>query len=157
MSADVSFTLPTVAATEQLASTVARELIEGDTLLLSGPIGAGKTTFARALIAALLTEAEEIPSPTFTLIQTYDTPNFEIWHCDLYRLTHVNELVELGLDEAFETAVTLIEWPDRLGSFRPANALDLCFAPGPTETGRELRLTGSEKWAQIFRDGLQAA
>ncbi len=78
-------------------------------MLLDGPVGAGKTTLARAAILSILPEPEDVPSPTFTLVQTYDTTRGPLWHCDLYRLSSVLEIEELGLEEAFETAITLIE------------------------------------------------
>jgi tRNA threonylcarbamoyladenosine biosynthesis protein TsaE len=123
-----SFHLPDLAATEALAAALARHLAPGDTLGLEGPLGAGKTAFARALIAARLPRPEEIPSPTYTLVQTYDLGDAELWHADLYRLAGASELAELGLDEAFATAITLVEWPDRLGPRRPARRLDLEIA-----------------------------
>ena len=109
--------------TTRFAQTLAPLLNAGDIILLEGPIGAGKTHFARSLIQALLPEPEDIPSPTFTIVQVYDGPDCEIWHSDLYRLGHPDEAIELGLDEAFETAICLIEWPDRLGDLLPASAL----------------------------------
>jgi tRNA threonylcarbamoyladenosine biosynthesis protein TsaE len=121
--------LPDPDATDRLARAMAPWLEAADVLLLEGPIGAGKSHFARALIRALTRPDEEVPSPTFTLVQTYDAPSFEIWHADLYRLTHPDEAIELGLLEAFDTALCLIEWPDRLGPDLPARALSLCFAP----------------------------
>ena len=97
-----------------LAQRIAPHLCVGQQVYLSGPIGAGKSVFARALIHSLQKQKEEVPSPTFTLVQTYETPHFNIWHCDFYRLDHVDPLGELGLWEAFETALCLIEWPERL-------------------------------------------
>ena len=123
-------TLPDEAATAHLAQRFAHILKIGDTLLLQGPVGAGKTFFARALIRQRLGRGEEVPSPTFTLVQTYPDPDGDIWHCDLYRLTHPDEALELGLEEAFETAICLIEWPDRLGQSLPQDALHLVFSAG---------------------------
>lgn len=126
-------------ATARLGNVLARLLQAGDTVLLSGGIGAGKTHLARALIRARLGPDEDIPSPTFTLVQTYDsTP--EIWHADLYRLTHPDEALELGLDQAFETAICLIEWPDRLGKYAPMNALHLTLVA--QDEGRRADLWG---------------
>jgi tRNA threonylcarbamoyladenosine biosynthesis protein TsaE len=98
----------------------------GDCLLLEGQIGAGKSHFARAFIQARLGRAEDVPSPTFTLVQSYQA-DVEIWHADLYRLSHPDEVLELGLDEAFDSAICLIEWPDRLGSLLPKGAMRLRF------------------------------
>ncbi|MXU64742.1 tRNA (adenosine(37)-N6)-threonylcarbamoyltransferase complex ATPase subunit type 1 TsaE [Oceanomicrobium pacificus] len=102
----------------------------GDTICLTGPVGAGKTHFARALIQARLDAEdrwEDVPSPSYTLVQVYDLAETEIWHVDLYRLTDPDETIELGLDQAFDTAICLIEWPDRLGGLLPARRLDLRF------------------------------
>ena len=117
--------LPDEAATAALGERLAALLQPGDSLLLQGPIGSGKSTLARALIRARLGRQEEVPSPTFTLVQVYEADGTEIWHADLYRLTHPDEVWELGLDEAFSRAVCLVEWPDRLGRHLPPDALTL--------------------------------
>lgn len=114
-------------ATAQLAQTVSAALRPGDVLLLSGGIGAGKTHFARCLIQSLMDAPEDVPSPTFTLVQEYETPSGPIWHADLYRLTNPLEAIELGLEEAFVSSICLIEWPDRLGDLVPPGALTLDF------------------------------
>ena len=114
--------------TARLAQRLAPVLVKGDCILLVGHIGAGKTAFARALIRSLIGENEDVPSPTFTLVQTYETAEFEIWHCDLYRLSQPDEVMELGLDAALDEAVTIIEWPDRLGELVPEVAITLEFA-----------------------------
>lgn len=120
-----SLILPDEATTSALGRALAKVLASGDTLLLQGTLGAGKTTLARAIIQSALGPdlAEDVPSPTYTLVQTYDTLRGPIWHCDLYRISHADEVVELGLSEAFETAICLIEWPDRLGDHRPVRHL----------------------------------
>lgn len=118
-------------ATEALARALAPRLGAGDALLLEGPLGAGKTAFARALIQALLARegrAEEVPSPSYTLVQSYSAGALAIWHADLYRLSGPEEAEELGLAEAFAAALCLVEWPDRLGALAPADALRLAFA-----------------------------
>ena len=114
--------LATEADTDRLAQIMAPLLQAGDTVLLDGSIGAGKTQFCRALIRARLGVDEDVPSPTFTLVQTYDA-DVEIWHADLYRLTHPDEARELGLEDAFATAICLVEWPDRLGTDAPQGAI----------------------------------
>ncbi len=137
------------AATARLARRISARVGAGDTLLLDGPIGAGKSTFARALIQsrlAALGRAEDVPSPTYTLVQTYDAGGVEILHADLFRLKSTGELVELGLDDAFGAALCLIEWPDRLGNAAPPDALWLEFqtdpAGGPED--RFLTLTSAD-------------
>lgn len=124
-SASHIFFLPDDAATTRLGELLASLLQAGDSVLLTGDIGAGKTHLCRALIRARLGRNEDIPSPTFTLIQTYDADGTELWHADLYRLSHPDEALELGLDAAFETAICLVEWPDRLGDLAPADALHI--------------------------------
>lgn len=115
--------LPTETETEVLGRKLAGLARPGDVILLEGPIGAGKSSLARAFIRARLGPGEEVPSPTFTLVQVYDDHGTEIWHADLYRLTHPDEVWELGLDQAFTTAICLVEWPDRLGRHLPPDAL----------------------------------
>jgi len=128
---------------------MAATLLPGDVVLLEGPIGAGKTHFARSLIQSLLPVTEDVPSPTFTLVQVYDGPSSEIWHADLYRLSAPDEVVELGLTDAFEDAVCLVEWPDRLADLAPENALRLRFEIAPQEEHRTLTITSASiHWAE---------
>ena len=112
----ISLALPDLAATAAFGGRLAGLLRRGDVVALKGGLGAGKTTLARDIIAALSQEATEVPSPTFTLVQTYpvkltDGPA-ELWHFDLYRLDRADQIDELGLDEALASAVSLIEWPE---------------------------------------------
>ena len=143
--------LATEEDTAELGQRLARILSPGDTILLSGPIGAGKTHLARSIIQARLAAAglfEEVPSPTFTLVQVYDDGETEIWHADLYRLSGPQEIAELGLDEAFETAIVLIEWPDRLGSDVPDDALKIELSV--SGDGRLARMSSaSGKWTRM--------
>lgn len=120
--------------THDFAVRLGKVLRAGDTVLLDGPIGAGKSFLARALIQSLLLEPEDIPSPTFTLVQVYDTPDAEIWHTDLYRLSDPDQVIELGLLEAFETAICLVEWPERLAELAPPDALKLSLKPDSENT-----------------------
>jgi len=147
MTTHATFDLPDAAATDAFAARIAGLVSAGTCLLLEGPIGAGKTSFARALIQSRLGPEEEVPSPTFTLVQTYEGPDYDIWHCDLYRLTSADELVEIGLEDAFETALCLIEWPDRLGDAAPDNATLITFEPNTTD-GRTVTVTGTARWLQ---------
>lgn len=124
MDAPLIIDLATEDDTTRLGRALAALLQKGDSLLLDGPIGAGKSHIARALIRARLGQDEDVPSPTFTLVQAYPGEP-DIWHADLYRLTHPDEVIELGLEDAFSTAICLIEWPDRLGSLLPHNPLRL--------------------------------
>jgi tRNA threonylcarbamoyladenosine biosynthesis protein TsaE len=121
-----TISLPDLAATEAVAVRLAQQLRRGDMLALQGPLGAGKTTFARALLRALGVQ-EEVPSPTFTLLQTYDAPQFIVYHFDLYRLEDEMELDELGWDDALADGLVIVEWPERAKSRLPNNRLGLRF------------------------------
>lgn len=120
--------LPDEGATQALGRQLAASLRPGDAVCLTGPLGAGKSTLARALIRALTTQDEEVPSPTFTLVQFYETPSFPLAHFDLYRLSDPDEAYEIGLDEALDGGVALIEWPQRLEGRLPPNRLDIHIA-----------------------------
>jgi tRNA threonylcarbamoyladenosine biosynthesis protein TsaE len=128
------------AATSAFGCWMAAILQPGDTILLSGGIGAGKTHFARAIIKACLPHVTEVPSPTFTLIQSYDGGAVPIIHADLYRLSHPDDIAELGLEEAMGTAICLIEWPDRLPQTAHQGALHLRFSV--EGDGRRVTATG---------------
>ena len=113
----------------------------GTTFLLNGDLGTGKSTFARAMIRALAPAEQDIPSPTFTLVQVYDAAGFEVWHSDLYRLSSVDEILELGLVDALADAVCIVEWPDALGEFAPRDAIRIELAHVPDESLRALSIT----------------
>src|SRR5215212_8444368 len=137
-------------ATRRLAVDVASILKAGDLVTLSGDLGAGKTAFARALIRHLAGDEKlDVPSPTFTLVQTYALPRFTVVHADLYRVSHSGELAELGVDEAAETAVVLLEWPDRAEDALPADRLDIAFtlAPHLGINQRNVEITGHATFA----------
>ena len=123
--------------TQRLVTDIAAALEPGDLVTLSGDLGAGKTTFARALIRHLAGDPDiEVPSPTFTLIQTYDLPRFPVVHADLYRLAGPAELAELGFDDLPKDAVVLLEWPDRAAGFLPPDRLDIAFTLAPRARAR---------------------
>jgi tRNA threonylcarbamoyladenosine biosynthesis protein TsaE len=132
--------------TANFACKFGKILRPGDAVLLVGDIGAGKSFFARALIQSLQTTPEDVPSPTFTLVQTYDTDVGEIWHADLYRLSGPDEIVELGLTDAFETSICLIEWPDRLADLAPKSAITLALTTLTDETREVLICGASKQW-----------
>jgi tRNA threonylcarbamoyladenosine biosynthesis protein TsaE len=125
LNAEGEFRLDDEAATARLGAAIAGELKAGEAVCLSGPLGAGKSTLARALIRALTTPAEDVPSPTFTLVQFYAGDGLNLAHFDLYRLTSPDEAYEIGLDEALEDGAALIEWPERLEGHLPADRLDI--------------------------------
>lgn len=145
-----SFALPDLAATVRLARRLAALAEGGDVIALSGDLGAGKTTFARAFINALerppgaaALRDDDVPSPTFTLVQLYERLPASVWHFDLYRLEKPQEAFELGIEEAFSDGISLIEWPERLGRILPPEALriELKFAAAPE--ARVVELSGS--------------
>jgi tRNA threonylcarbamoyladenosine biosynthesis protein TsaE len=134
------------AATARLGVAIALALQPGEAVCLSGPLGAGKSTLARALVRALTTEAEEVPSPTFTIVQFYEGPRLKVAHFDLYRLSNPDEAYEIGLDEALEDGAAVIEWPERLGGRLPADRLAVEIALAEDDGGRRVRLTRHGAW-----------
>jgi hypothetical protein len=143
--ASFTVTLPNEQATARFAIDIAAALEPGDLVTLSGDLGAGKTTFARALIRYLANDDTiEVPSPTFTLIQTYELPRFLLVHADFYRLSGTAELAELGFDDLPERTVVLLEWPDRAAGFLPPDRADITFtlAPHLSPESRNARVVG---------------
>ena len=123
--AEGEFRLLDEAATAHLGAAIAHVLARGEAVCLSGPLGAGKSVLARGLVRALCPSERDIPSPTFTLVQFYAGPKFEIAHFDLYRLTRPEEALEIGLDESLKEGAAVIEWPERLGHHMPEDRLDV--------------------------------
>jgi len=136
--------LPDPAATQRLARAVAERARPRDVIALHGELGSGKTFFARAFIGE-----EDVPSPTFTLVQIYDRPQGRIWHFDLYRLDAPDQAIELGIEEAFAGGISVIEWPERLGSLLPRERLDVALAFAAEPEAREATLAGHGRWAQL--------
>jgi tRNA threonylcarbamoyladenosine biosynthesis protein TsaE len=141
----ITINLPDEAATAVLAGRLARLAQPGDVIALQGELGAGKTYLARAFIRARGGD-EAVPSPTFTLVQTYDLPGGAVWHFDLYRLRAAEEAWELGIEDAFRDGISLIEWPERLGVLLPRRRLlvALDFAEAPA--ARRATLSGGGDW-----------
>ena len=139
-----SVDLPSEEHTRALGAAIAKQARPGDVIALEGALGAGKTTFARGFIQQLTGTDEEVVSPTFTLVQTYDSPAAEIWHFDLYRLEKPEDVFELGLDDALSGGIVLIEWPQRLGALIPARRVEIELAMAGS--GRVARLAGDASW-----------
>ncbi len=136
-------------ALERLAELLALYVRSGDLILLEGDLGAGKTTFARAFIRALMGDADvEVPSPTFALLQSYGTPRLTVHHFDLYRLSGPSEVREIGFEEALTTGLVLVEWPDRAGELLPAERLTVQLADGPATDNRRVTPTGTGAWVE---------
>ncbi|HEY1710111.1 MAG TPA: tRNA (adenosine(37)-N6)-threonylcarbamoyltransferase complex ATPase subunit type 1 TsaE [Rhizomicrobium sp.] len=136
--------------TEALGARIARGLMRGSAVTLEGDLGAGKTTLARAILRALGV-TEHVPSPTFTLVQSYETENFPVRHFDLYRVETESELDELGLDEALDEGAALIEWPERAPHRLPPNALHVALSV-TGEGSRRAALHGPASWNSLFED-----
>lgn len=144
-SAILTMALPDATATAALGRALAPRLRVRDVVALRGDLGAGKTTLARSLIRALAGDATlAVPSPTFTLVEIYDTPAGPVWHLDLYRLEAAEEAWELGIEQGFAEAIALIEWPERLGELLPPGRLDLSLAIDGA--GRRATFAGDASW-----------
>jgi tRNA threonylcarbamoyladenosine biosynthesis protein TsaE len=136
-------------ATATLAEALARRARPGDLIALSGPLGSGKTAFARAFIRALA-PGEEVPSPTFTLVQTYETSHGAVWHFDAYRLERPEDAVELGIDEALSDGIVLVEWPERIAPLLPEVRIEIALSAGPTAGARLAEMRIPAAWAERF-------
>ncbi|MBT3916519.1 MAG: tRNA (adenosine(37)-N6)-threonylcarbamoyltransferase complex ATPase subunit type 1 TsaE [Rhodospirillaceae bacterium] len=151
------FTLKNENATAALATKLAGIAEPGDVIALIGDLGAGKTSFARAFVAAKGGDGE-VPSPTFTLVQLYEFANGDVYHFDLYRLEEADEIFELGIEDAMSDGISLIEWPDRMGAYLPVERLDIVLGIGQEEAIREVELidrgdSWADRLAKAFPDG----
>ncbi len=142
-----ALSLPDLRATEALAARLAAAARQGDVIALAGPLGSGKTTFARAFIRARVPGHYDVPSPTFTLVELYDGDGPTIWHFDLFRIEAPDEAWELGIEDAFADGISLIEWPERLGALMPASHLAITLAFGPSARSRVAMLAPSASWS----------
>lgn len=145
------FVLPDEAVTAALGAALASVARPGDVIALSGELGSGKTVLARGFITALAppdASAEEVPSPTFSLVQCYERSPAPIWHFDLYRLEDPEELIELGLDEALAEGIALIEWPEHAGPYLPDERLDVRLENVGDKDVRRARLQGASSWRE---------
>ena len=139
-------------ATQALAERLSGMCGRGDMFSLKGDLGAGKTVFARAFVRARTIPDEDVPSPTFTLLQVYETASDPIYHFDLYRLKSSDEVIELGFEDALDDGIVLVEWPDRLGAYLPRDRLEVELLQGPSEDARRARLTGYGYWQALMTD-----
>ena len=137
--------LPDETVTAALAARIAALAVPGDIIALKGDLGTGKTVFARAFIRACGNQ-DEVPSPTFTLVQVYDVGPTVIWHFDLYRIRAPEEAWELGIEDAFITGISLIEWPERLGPLLPDRRLELGFTFGDRPNARRIAVDPGKEW-----------
>lgn len=140
--ASIEMDLPDEAATAAIARSLAGPARPGDVFTLTGALGAGKTVFARAFIGARGGASEEVPSPTFTLVQVYELPGGTVYHFDLFRVADAAEVFELGMEEAFAGGISLIEWPEGLDGVLPADRIDVALRFARTPEARRARLTG---------------
>lgn len=156
MSRSRIFDVADLNATQALAARLAGLLRRGDIIALQGTLGVGKTSFARAIIQTLLARegiADEVPSPTFSLVQQYFLSRFDIWHFDFYRVDNPADAYELGIEEAFAEGVSLIEWPERIASLLPAERLDIHISTDAPMSGRRrFEFTLSPAWEARLAD-----
>lgn len=152
MSTTLTLGLADEAATISLGQRLAALARPGDVILLFGTLGTGKSTLARAFIRALTSADEEVPSPTFTLVQAYETQAGDVWHFDLYRLDKPEDSYELGIEDAFVDGISLIEWPERLGRLIPRRRLELTLEAGESETTRRATLVSHFQWDDRLKE-----
>jgi tRNA threonylcarbamoyladenosine biosynthesis protein TsaE len=143
-----------LAEMKRLGARLASVLRKGDVVLLCGDLGAGKTELARATVRARMAMETEVPSPTFTLLQTYDAPDLLLTHADLYRLERLEELAELGFDEAMESGAVLVEWPERANGLWPSSRLEIALSIEGAGPARIATLSGLGDWAERIQKAI---
>ena len=144
--------LKTEADTQTIGKTLAKLAQTGDVFALYGTLGMGKSVFARAFVQELCGN-QEVPSPTFTLLQTYEAPNFDIYHFDLYRLKSAEEIFEIGMEEALYGGVSLIEWPDKMGGYLPKDIFKITIEPFKTGRKMTIQVASEEKHTRLLTLG----
>lgn len=154
----LTFEMMDEAALTRLGQRLAMVLVSGDLVRLEGPLGSGKTTLARSLIRAVSTPDEEVPSPTFALVQHYDTQKGNLWHLDLYRLAQADDVWELGFEEMLEDGICLVEWPEKAEHAMPSDALRVVLAhqcdDAGVGTGREVTFSVASAYSDRWRERL---
>lgn len=141
--------------TEMLAMKLAKELTKGDIVTFKGNLGAGKTTFIKALVKHLSKKDIDVTSPTFNLLHIYQTEPVEIWHFDLYRLKNMSEVYELGIEDAFQYGISFIEWPEIATNLLPEDRIDIEISFANEENSRVINLSShSIKWQEIIKNKL---
>ncbi len=144
--------IKTQAETEEIAHKIAQICDIGDVIALYGDLGVGKSVFSRSFIRALTTPDEEVPSPTFTLVQVYESDHGELYHFDMYRLENPDDCFELGIEEAFSDGVSLIEWPTKMGAYLPWDCLKIEIANGEGETERTMEFSSQGPWLDRLKE-----
>ena len=148
----LALTLTDLSATRAFAAALSRFIAPGRVFCLSGPLGAGKSEMARAMITASCGPQDDIPSPTFTLVQPYQANGgFEVWHMDLYRLETPAQVLDLGVEDAFFDCCCLIEWSDKITDLLPSDQVRIDLAMGPDEGSRVVALAASPDLLHIFK------
>lgn len=147
--------LKNIEQTEILAAKLAKELVKGDIVTFKGTLGAGKTTFIKALIKSLVKEDIDVTSPTFNLLHLYRADSIEIWHFDLYRLKNTIEIYELGIEDAFQYGISLIEWPEIITNILPEDRINIEISFTDEENARIINFSSdSIKWQRIINNTL---
>lgn len=148
----ITVTLQTEADTLSLGKALASQAQMGDVITLSGPLGAGKTVLARGFLTSLLGPSVEVASPTFTLVNVYDSIDPPVWHFDLYRLESPDEIEELGLEEALSTGISLIEWPERAEGRLPENRVHVTLSVDDQSQKRTAMISANATWHSRLKD-----
>ena len=148
----LALTLHDLSATRAFAAALSRFIVPGRVFCLSGPLGAGKSEVARAMITASCGPQDDIPSPTFTLVQPYQASGgFEVWHMDLYRLETAEQVLALGVEEAFFECCCLIEWSDKITDLLPSDQVCIDLAMGPDDGSRVVAVAASSDLLNMFK------
>lgn len=144
--------LDSIEDTKKLATIIAKYLSPGDVITFTGNLGSGKTSFIKYMINSLASTQIDVTSPSFNLLHVYELNNLELWHFDLYRLNNIDEIYELGIEDAFIKGVSLIEWPEIINTILPKDRLDIKLSFSTGEETRKIYFTGFSRWSEILED-----